>query len=191
MEEEPDYNGEVDVVHLLNYLGNEIGWDKVRENVKIPLKGLKVAPYYGCTLLRPLSVAIEPPENPTLLKEFIGALGATVVDFPASTLCCSSYQMLSNPDVGIDSVAKILKSARNWGAEAIITSCPLCEYNLGKRQDDALRKHSELTEIPTYYFTQLLALALGLGTETCHFELNRPASLELMETKDYLTAPVS
>ncbi len=191
MEEEPDYFGEVEVIHLLSFLQNDIGWDKVKENIKLPLKGLKVAPYYGCTLLRPTEVAIEPPERPSLMKELIEAVGATVIDFPDSTRCCSSYQILSNPEIGIASVAKILDSAQKWGAEAIVSSCPLCEYNLGRRQGDALKKYTNLKEIPTFYFTQLLALALGLGAETCLFELNHPGAQPLMESKHFLGTTAS
>ena len=188
MEEERDYNGEVEVVHLLSFLRDEIGWEKIRESIKVPLRGLKIAPYYGCTLLRPQSVAIEPPEKRTLFKDLIETMGATVVDFPASTDCCSSYQILSNPDIGIETVSNILESAQSWGAEAIATSCPLCEYNLGKRQEDALRKHDKLKALPTFYFTQLLAIALGLGAEVCNFELNHNGVIRLMESKKFLTA---
>ncbi|MFH2012396.1 MAG: CoB--CoM heterodisulfide reductase iron-sulfur subunit B family protein [Pseudomonadota bacterium] len=187
MEEEQDYNGEVEVVHLLSFLRDEVGWEKIKEHIKIPLKGLKVAPYYGCTLLRPQSIAIELPEKLTLFKDFIETLGATVVDFPASNDCCSSYQILSNPELGIEAVSNILESAQNWGADAIVTSCPLCEYNLGKRQGDALKKHDKLKELPTFYFTQLLALALGLAPETCKFELNHNGATRLLESKNFLT----
>ena len=78
MEEENDYAGEVKVVHYLDFLRTDIGWDKVAAAVKKPLEGLRVAPYYGCTLLRPRSVAIESPDTPTMFNEFLGALGATV-----------------------------------------------------------------------------------------------------------------
>jgi heterodisulfide reductase subunit B len=191
MEEEPDYHGDVEVLHLLTVLRDKIGWKTVKEKVTVPLAGLKVAPYYGCTLLRPASIAIEPPEKRALLKELLEALGATAVDFPDDTFCCSSYQILSNPDIGAANVARILGSAQRCGAEAVITSCPLCEYTLGKRQGDALKKHPELSEIPTFYFTQLLAVALGLEAETCHFDLNRSSSQELLEKKQYLNASAS
>ncbi|MFH1623894.1 MAG: CoB--CoM heterodisulfide reductase iron-sulfur subunit B family protein [Pseudomonadota bacterium] len=186
MEEEPDYHGEVEVVHLLNYLRDEIGWEKIEEHIKVPLTGLKVAPYYGCTLLRPQSVAIEPPGKHTLFKELLEALGTTVIDFPASADCCSSYQILSNPDIGIQTISRILESAQKWGADAIATSCPLCEYNVGRRQQDVLKKHGQLKELPTFYFTQLMAVALGLDAEICHFELNHGGALQLMESKKFL-----
>jgi len=99
MDEEPDYFGDIKVVHFLDFLRDEVGWDKLKEMVKSPLKGLKVAPYYGCTLLRPEEVSIDHPDRPTVFGEFMEALGAEVVDFPSSTYAadrtrCSAIQTL-------------------------------------------------------------------------------------------------
>lgn len=183
MEEEPDYAGEVKVMHLLDFLRDEIGWDKVKEQVKVPLEGLKVAPQYGCTLVRPSDVAIDSAENPTILHDFLTALGAEAVDFGATTDCCGSYQMLSNPEAAVDAVAHIIASAGENGAEAIVSSCPLCEYNVGKRQDDALEKHGDLKAVPSFYLTQLMAVAFGLDPEICRFDLNHSGSLPLLNEK--------
>src|SRR4030042_5519670 len=97
MDEEIDYSGEVKVVHLLEVLRDEIGWETLSGKVKLPLRGLKIAPYYGCTLLRPREVAIDSVENPVILHRFLEALGATPVDFPEAARCCGSYQIVSNP----------------------------------------------------------------------------------------------
>jgi heterodisulfide reductase subunit B len=179
MDEEVDYGGEVKVVHLLEVLRDEIGWATLAEKVKLPLRRLKVAPYYGCTLLRPREVAIDDVENPTVLGDFLRALGASPVDFPESTTCCGSYQVISNPDDIAQYARPILSSALSHGAEALVVTCPLCEYNLGRGQKELAKKQSGLKEMPLFYFTQLLALALGLGPGVCHFELNhgRPESL--------------
>ena len=164
---------------------------KVKEKVTVPLNGLKVAPYYGCTLLRPRSVAIEPLDKLSLFSGILEALGATVIDFPASTECCSSYQILSNPDIGIAAVSKIIESAQKRGAEALVTSCPLCEYNQGKRQSDVLKRYNELQELPTFYFTQLIAVALGLGMEVSEFQLNHPGAIPLLKSKNIVGESVS
>jgi heterodisulfide reductase subunit B len=82
MEEESDYGGEVQVVHLLEVLRDEVGWEALAEKVRVPLQGLKVAPYYGCTLLRPQEVAIDQVERPAILHQLMAALGAEAVDFP-------------------------------------------------------------------------------------------------------------
>lgn len=183
MDEEQDYHGEVEVLHFLNFLRDEIGWDKLRSKIKVPLDGLKVAPYYGCTLLRPKNVSIEPPGSPKIFREFLEVLGATVIDFAASTLCCGSYQILANPEAAEAVAVTILEGGISSGAEALVLSCPLCEYNLAKKQGDLLQKEKLSKEVPTYYFTQLLAIALGLGGDVCRFDLNDKVSAELLRSK--------
>lgn len=186
MDEEKDYHGEAEVVHFLSFLRDEIGWDTLREKVKVPLNNLNVAPYYGCTLLRPRNVAIEPLWDLTILSEFLEALGATVVEFPEATQCCGSYQILGNPEAALEAAGAILESGEKRGAEALVLSCPLCEFNLGKKQGELLQKNRISKEIPTFYFTQLLAVALGLGPDACRFDLNEKASLELLKRKNYI-----
>jgi heterodisulfide reductase subunit B len=187
MDEEVDYGGEVKVLHLLEVLRDEIGWGTLAEKVKLPLRQLKVAPYYGCTLLRPKEVAIDDVENPTVLGDFLKALGASPVDFPESTTCCGSYQVVSNPDDIAQYARPILSSALSHGAEAIVVTCPLCEYNLGRGQKELAQKQSGFKEMPLFYFTQLLALALGLGPEVCHFELNHGQPESLLREKNLIT----
>ncbi len=185
MDEEMDYEGEVEVVYFLNFLKNDIGWDKLREKIKVPLKGLSVAPYYGCTLQRPRDVAIEPPGSFALMKQFLEALGATALHFPAADLCCGSYQILANPEAAKDAASTILDWAAKVGAEALVLSCPLCEFNLGKKQSGLFEEGKIARLIPTFYITQLLAIALGLNPEICHFELNDKASVDLLKSKGF------
>ena len=187
MDEEIDYSGEVKVVHLLEVLRDEIGWGTLAQKVKLPLRELKVAPYYGCTLLRPREVAIDSVENPTILREFLKALGASPVDFPESTRCCGSYQIISDPGAISAYVWNILSSAFSHGAEALVLSCPLCDYNLGQGQKELMKKHSEFKGMPLFYFTQLLALALGLDPQVCHFELNYGSPELLLREKNLLS----
>ncbi len=191
MDEEKDYHGEVEVIHFLSFLRDEVGWDRLREKVVVPLDGLKIAPYYGCTLLRPKDVAIEPPGDRTMLDEFIRALGATPVDFSASALCCGSYQILANPEAALDVSATILKNALDSGADALVVSCPLCEFNLGKRQGSLIEGGKIPKEAPVLYFTQLLAVALGLESDVCRFDLNAGSACELLKERGYLGAGVN
>lgn len=169
MDEEPDYEGQVEVSHLLPFLAHEVGWDRVRAMVKAPLEGLAVAPYYGCKMQRPREVAIEPPGSFELMHGFLDALGAEVVDFPAAALCCGSYQVLGDPEASQNLTATIIEQARKAGAQALAVSCPLCEFNLTQNQR-ALRKAGVIeTEMPIHYFTQLLASSLGLAKEAAVF----------------------
>ena len=187
MDEEIDYGGEVEVVHLLEVLRDEIGWEALAQKVKLPLRELKIASYYGCTLLRPKEIAIDSVENPTILREFLKALGASPVDFPESTRCCGSYQIISNPDDISEYARDILNSALRHGAEALVLTCPLCDYNLGRGQKELMKKHSEFKGMPLFYFTQLLALALGLDSQACHFELNYGSPESLLREKNLLS----
>lgn len=183
MDEEIDYEGEVEVVHLLQTLRDDIGWESISEKVKLPLQGLKVAPYYGCTLLRTQEAAIDDVERPTVMQDLLKALGAEVVEFPFATECCGSFQIVSNPDFVLDCSWNILSSALRWGAEALVLSCPLCDFNLGQRQKELGLRYAEFRPIPILYFTQLLALALGLNSEVCRFELNYVDPRPLLESK--------
>jgi heterodisulfide reductase subunit B len=131
-------------------------------------------------------VAIEPTHRPALFKEFIEALGAEAVTFPAAADCCSSYQMISHPEEALNSAKNVLDSARNRGAEALVSSCPLCEFNLGRRQEKMARADEAFEGIPTYYFTQLLAVALGLEEEICRFDLNDPEAKELLDSRKFI-----
>ena len=124
MEEEIDYDGEVEVVHLLQVLRDEIGWERISEQVKVPLKGLKVAPYYGCTLFRPQEVAIDEVERPTVIRDLFQALGADVVDFPFATECCGAFQAVGNPDFVLECSLNILGSALRRGADTITSANP-------------------------------------------------------------------
>ena len=187
MNEEPDYGGEVEVVHLLEVLRDDIGWQTLAERIKRPLRDMRLAPYYGCTLLRPRDVAIDSEQSPTILRKFIEALGAIPVDFPEFARCCGSYQVMSDPD-GISEYARvILSSASSHGAEALVLTCPLCDYDLGRGQSELLKSDKDFRSMPLFYFTQLMALALGLGPEICHFELNHGDPESLLREKKLLS----
>jgi heterodisulfide reductase subunit B len=187
IDEGVDYKGEVEVLHLLEVLRDEMGWEALSQKVKLPLRDLKLAPYYGCTLLRPREIAIDNVNNPTILRDFLKALGATPVDFPESTTCCGSYQIISSPDSISEFARPILNSASRQGAEALVLTCPLCDYNLARSQKELTKQQAGFTETPLIYFTQLLALALGLGPQVCHFDMNYGNPESLLKRKTLLS----
>ncbi len=187
MDEEPDYECGVEVIHFLTFLRDHVGFDMIKQQVKVPLSDLKVAPFYGCTLVRPDDVSIASNQE-KLFEEFLEALGAEAVDHTAKRECCGSYQALIHEDAEALRVGKVIKSANEAGANAIAMSCPMCEYNLGTNQALATDKDDSLQAVPTYYFTQLLAVALGLDTEVSHFELNRSDAKALLEQKEYIAS---
>jgi heterodisulfide reductase subunit B len=102
------------------------------------------------------------------------------VAFKASTECCGSYQMVAHPEEGLKRAATVLGSAGRAGAEAMVLSCPLCEYNLGARQEAAREADATLAPVPTFYFTQLLGIALGLDPAVCRLDLNHESARALV-----------
>lgn len=187
MDEEPDYDGGIEVVHYLQLLRDRVGWDRLREAVKVPLEGLKVAPFYGCTLVRPDEVAIDALDE-TILEDFLRALGAEVVPFEAARECCGSYQMLAHPEEGMQRAAKVITAANRSNADALVLSCPLCEYNLGTRQPGVIASSEGITAVPTYYFTQLLGIALGLDQDLWRLDLNGEAARSLLAERKLIAA---
>jgi len=183
--EEIQYSGNVEVLHYLEIL-REKGWDKVKEAVVKPLKGLKVAPYYGCLLLRPRGIGIDDTDNPTIMEDLLEALGAEAVSFAYSQKCCGSYNTVHMKDVIADLAYKILWQAEEAGADMLITACPLCEYNLGPIQSEVEKKHPVFKSIPVVYFTQLMALAFGLGEDATAFTDNEPDPRPLLREKGLL-----
>jgi len=188
MDEECDYAGEVEVVHLLTFLRDNVGWEKLTKVVVNPLTDLKVAPYYGCTLTRPREVSIDNGLNPKVFEDFVQALGATVVELSEAQTCCGSYNIVSHPDAAMDTIATIVADAGKHEADVLAMSCPLCEYNLGRRQEDVLKDREGLNSVPTVYFTQLLALALGLDAEATRFDKNPEATRSLLENRKLIVS---
>ena len=168
---EADYQGDLKVVHLLELLRDEIGFEEVGAAVKKPLEGLRVAPYYGCMLLRPpKEVAFDDPENPQVMDELLRSLGTEVVDFSHKVECCGSYLAIKSAEVTSEMSYAVLASAERNGAQALATSCPLCQFNLDYHQREMARRHTNFKPIPVFFFTQLLGLALGLGSVDYEFE---------------------
>ena len=128
------------------------GFDKIKEAVKNPLTGKKIAAYYGCMLLRPGKVmSFDDPENPKIMEDFIRALGAEPVVYSMRNECCGGYISLKEKALSGRLCSRIAGSAADFG-EMLVTACPLCKYNLVKSQSD----------VPVVYFTELLAEALGV-----------------------------
>ena len=169
--EKTKYEGDVEVLHLLEYLRDRVGFDNLAKKVTKPLKGLRVACYYGCLLLRPKEVAFDDTENPTIMENLIRALGATPVEFSHKSECCGAHQTVDKPEVIADRTDKIMGSAHEEQADLVVVSCPLCAFNLDYRQDDAKRLNPDFHNMPVLYFTQLMALALGCDESTLRFDL--------------------
>jgi heterodisulfide reductase subunit B len=167
-----DYQGDVAVSHLLEFLRDRVGFDKLAAKVKKPLAGLRVACYYGCLLVRPKEVAFDDVENPTIMEDLVSALGGTPVPFTQKTECCGAYHTVNNSEIVADRTNKIMSGAAEQQADLAMVSCPLCAFNLDFKQPDARRVNPELKPMPVLYFTQLMALAFGCDEESLRFDLH-------------------
>ena len=183
MDREEDYQGRVKVLHLLEILRDEIGFEKISSMVKNRLEGLNLSPYYGCMLMRPKEIGFDDIEEPVVMKDLIESLSATCVDSPFKMECCGVYHTVNNPGMVAERTMSIISAALRRGAESLITSCPLCHFNLDSRQKVVAETHPGIPRIPIFYFTQVLALALGLGEEVCKFDLHYVDPRPLLESK--------
>ena len=170
MDRENDYKGTVKVLHFLEFLRDEVGFNVIKKMVKNPLKGIKIMPYYGCMMLRPREVAIDDAEEPMILSNLLSALGAEVVDNPFKIECCGSYHTIENKEIVSKRAHRITNFALERGADSIVLSCPLCRFNIDFRGKEAESMFKGFKQIPVYYYTQLIAIALGLDPSVCSFE---------------------
>ena len=151
---EVPYTGETSVLHYLEVLRDRVGFENLKAKVVNPLTGRKIAAYYGCMLLRPSQeMQMDDPENPTIMEDFIRAIGAEPVIYAMRNECCGGYVTLENKDFAATKAQAIMSNAKNQGADTVITACPLCMYNL---------KENGGSDLPVVYFTELLAEALGV-----------------------------
>lgn len=160
-----EFHNMVEILPLVSILATEERLAKIREMVTRPSKGLKVASYYGCLLVRPPEVVEtgEDVENPQMIDRVVEAVGAEPVDWPFKTECCGAFMVLPRPDVMHELSHRILSMAKAVGADCLVTACPMCQANLDMRQREIEMKYKEKLGLPILYFTQLIGLALGLS----------------------------
>ncbi len=157
------YRGTVQVKHLLWIVVREVGLDKLKDEVQIILGDLRIAPFYGCYILRPSwDLGFDDPENPTSMEKVIRAVGAEPVDYPGKVKCCGFPIILEKEDIALTMNGTNLQEAKNAGADAMVTPCPLCHMSLDIYQERAARKVNTRLELPVLHLPQMLGLAMGV-----------------------------
>lgn len=157
---EAKYPGRV----LLEIVANDVGYDSLASKVKRPLRGMKVASYYGCLLVRPERLTgFDDTENPQMMDKIVEALGGEPVEWNGKVKCCGGSLPTAEPKVGMSMTKVILDEAEKAGAECILGACPLCVTNVDMRQSKLGAKRGKDYNLPTLYFTELIGLALGLS----------------------------
>ena len=158
--------GSVHTRHLLDVIFNDVGLDVVAAKIQRPLFGLRVAPYYGCLIVRPGFLdQFDDPEYPTSLDKLCKVLGATAVDFPMKAKCCGGHMTQISEEISLEIIYHLLKNATDRGADMIVSICPMCQLNLDAYQQNVNRAYGTDFHMPILYFTQLIGLALGLSEE--------------------------
>ena len=162
--------GKMGIHHLLEIIVNDVGFDAVAEKVTNPLKGLRIAPYYGCMIVRPAYLGgFDNPEYPTTLDKLMEVLGAEVVDYPVKAHCCGGHMTQISEAVAFEIIHRLLKNAADYEADVIVTLCPMCQLNLDAYQDGVNKMFKSDFKIPILYFTQLMGLAFGIPSAELGF----------------------
>jgi len=164
-----EYRGTTEARHLLDILVNDIGYDEIASKVQRSLAGLKVAPYYGCQIVRP-GPGFDHPEFPQTLDHLVESLGAEAVPFPLKARCCGGSLIISEENLALELIYKLLDNAISNGAQCIVTVCPLCQTNLDVYQSRVNKKFKTNFNIPILFFTQLMGVAFGIDGKTLGLE---------------------
>jgi succinate dehydrogenase / fumarate reductase cytochrome b subunit len=167
-----EYDGNVEITHLLYVLLDDIGLEMIRAQTKRPLDGLRVAPFYGCHLLRPAEVHgyREDPYQPRSLAVLIEALGGIPVHYPGEIKCCGFHSLVIKQKPAVKMSANHLIDAKRGGADIMVTPCPLCFTVLDGYQFLAEKELGEKINLPILHLPQLVGLAMGLLSEEMGLE---------------------
>jgi len=182
------YRGKTKVKHLLWMLFEDIGIDRIASKIKRKLTGLKIAPFYGCYILRPEEALglRERPERKGYLEKLIALLGAEPVEYRGSTKCCGFPMITFNRDKALSMGGNHIMEAKEKGADLLVTPCPLCHLNLDGQQPDAARVLKKDIGVPIFHLPQLLGLAFGYDPAELrlnHHVVSTKGALEKVELK--------
>ena len=183
-----EYHGKTTVKHLLWMLFEDIGIDRVAAAIKRKLTGLKIAPFYGCYILRPSEALglLERPERKGYLERLIALLGAEPVEYRGATKCCGFPMLTMNRDKALSMGGNHILEAKEKGADLLVTPCPLCHLNLDGQQPDAAKVLKKDIGVPIFHLPQLLGLAFGYEPEQLrlnHHVVPTMGALEKVELK--------
>ena len=160
-EDDLHFSGTISVRHLIEVFTEDVGLEEISERVSQPLQDLRVAPYYGCQIVRPRKDG-EEIEQPDFFEKLLSAMGAEPVDFALKTRCCGGSLLISSREAALSMIHMLLKNAEDSGAAVIATACPLCQLNLECYQNQVNQEYGTNFSTPVVYFTQLLGLAFGI-----------------------------
>lgn len=178
---------DIKILHILELLRDEYGYEKLKGMIKKPLKDLKVACYYGCLLVRPDNIVnFDDAEDPVSMDELVAVTGATTVQWSHKTECCGASHAIPQTEIVLELCKRILRAAKIAGADCIAVACPLCHVNLDMRQNQINDKFLTEFNTPVLYVTQLLALALGIPYEKLSLSSHFIDPINLLKKKELI-----
>jgi len=161
------------IVHTVDLLYDQVGIDKIKEHVKKPLNGLKIAAHYGCHILRPSEIGRpDDSENPQKIEAILKALGAEPVNYPQKLDCCGAPLLANLPESSLTKTGQKLQAIQEQGIQGMVDVCPWCHKMFDSRQTKAGETVAAKLDVPVLYLTQLLGLAMGITGEKLGLELN-------------------
>ena len=177
-----DYKGQVPIRHMVEALIEDLGYDALAAPVKKPLEGIKIAGYVGCQTNRPFGINGESFENPKYLDKLTEITGAEPVeDYDQKVTCCGGALAFSEPEKSQVQIKKIIESAYDYGAEMIVTPCPVCQMNVEVYQDQINKTYNTKFNIPVTYYSQLMAVAYGASAKEAGLDGNIVRATRLEE----------
>jgi succinate dehydrogenase / fumarate reductase, cytochrome b subunit len=166
----PPYSGAVEVKHLLWLIAEGEGYELLKEAAHKGLKGLKVAPFYGCQILRPSKLlGFEDPDRPHSLEAIIQACGGEAIDYPAKIKCCGFPIIQAREETALAELIQPLEQASEAGADAMVTPCPLCHLSLDAWQSKLKATTGKDFQLPILHLSQLIGVAAGLEDSELKF----------------------
>lgn len=191
-EENLQYNGSTRIWHTIDLLHDLVKEEKIRKAVKHPLTGLKLAVHYGCHVLRPSTLQmVDDSEYPRKMDDLVEWLNAESTPYPEKLDCCGALLLLSHPDAAFTFSGLKMKAVQEWGADALVVSCPSCQMMFDMRQKSAAATIGAKLSIPVLYYTQLLGFVMGIETEKLGLHLNRSPVDELLRKAGLISATAS
>ena len=175
-----EYRGNLRIRHLTEVLVNDITPEFIATKVRQDLNGLKVAPYYGCQLVRP-DYGFDDPESPQSLDRLVECLGAEAIPFPLKNRCCGGALIIPEEGATLGLIRKLLDNALENGAQCIATPCPLCQTNLDAYQSQVNSRFKTHYNLPVLFITQLIGLALGIDPESLGLNTNIVSPSEVLD----------
>jgi heterodisulfide reductase subunit B len=171
--EDLSYSGKQQVVHTVDLLYDQIGIEKIKEHVKKPITGLKIAAHYGCHILRPSEIGRpDDSENPQKIETILKALGAEPVFYPQRLDCCGAPLLANLPDSALTKTGQKLQAIQEQNIQALVDVCPWCHKMFDSKQTKAGEIVAVKLDVPVLYLTQLLGIAFGKNPEELGLEMN-------------------